>query len=149
MKKIVMLVVIVANVMVLQAQNKTANSLEYKTAVGLRLGAGGGLNLKTFLDKKNALEFLGFFDSDGVRIVGLYEIHGDLSTEGNLKWYLGAGGNIGLYKAATVFGVTGVVGIDYKFKELPLNVAIDWQPTIQTKNGFAGDWVTLAVRYTL
>ena len=80
------------------AQNKTANSLSYKTAAGIKIWDGAGLSLKTFLNEKNALEFVGFFNSAGVRVVGLFEIYGDLNTEGNLKWYLGPGAHVGFYK---------------------------------------------------
>lgn len=42
------------------AQNKTANSLEYKTAAGIKVWDGVGLSLKTFIQDKAALEFVGF-----------------------------------------------------------------------------------------
>jgi hypothetical protein len=135
------------------AQNKTINSLEYKTAVGVRLGVGGGLNLKTFISEKNALDFSFFLGNGASRLVGLYQVHGDLSTEGNFKWYLGGGPSIMFVKnqSKSVLGINGVVGLDYKIKSLPLNVALDWQPGFQigSSYGFVNDWVTLAVRYTL
>jgi hypothetical protein len=28
-------------------------------------------------------------------------------------------------------GIDGVVGLDYKFKKLPLNVSLDWQPSLE------------------
>jgi hypothetical protein len=152
MKKIILLSIFILSSILSFSQNKTANSLTYKTSVGLRLGAGGGLNLKTFIDEKKAVEFIGFFSSKVTRIVALYEIHGDLNTESNLKWYFGFGPNIGFYKnvSQAAIGITGAVGLDYKFKNLPLNLAIDWQPSFQSGgNGFLGDWITLGVRYTL
>lgn len=136
------------------AQNKTANSTTYKTAFGVKIWDGGGLSLKTFLDEKNALEFIGFFNSNGARVVGLYEIHGDLNTETNLKWYIGGGGHVGFYKvndvSKTVIGVDGVIGVDYKFKNLPLNLSLDWQPAFEFGSGFgfSGGWGGLGIRYT-
>ena len=134
------------------AQNKTANSIDYKTAVGVKLWDGGGLTLKTFIKEDRALEFIGFFNRYGTRITGLYEFHGDLNTEGNLKWYLGGGGHVGLYKLkTTIIGIDGVIGIDYKFNNMPLNLALDWQPSFEFNRNylFSGNWGGLAIRYTL
>ncbi len=132
------------------AQNRTANSLSYKTAAGVKIWNGGGLTLKTFLDEKNALEFIGFFYNKGTRISGLYEIHGDLNTESNLKWYIGPGAHVGLFKGNTYVGIDGIIGIDYKFKNLPLNLSIDWQPSFEFGSGagFGADYRGLGVRYT-
>lgn len=137
------------------AQNRTANSKTYKTAVGLKLFNGGGVSLKTFISEKEAIEFIGFFYYQGTRITGLYEFHGSLNTEGNLRWYLGLGGHASLYRNNNVngFGVDGVIGIDYKFPNKPFNIAIDWQPSVEFGNGinkgFNDNWGGLALRYTL
>lgn len=136
------------------AQNKTRNSTSYKTAAGVKIWNGGGLNLKTFVrQEKEAVEIIGFFGQGFARITGLYEFHGDLSTDGELKWYAGPGAHVNFYNApiGTIFGVDGVLGLDYKFKNLPLNLAVDWQPSFEFgKNvtGFSGNWGGLAVRYT-
>ncbi|MES2430736.1 MAG: hypothetical protein V4556_07340 [Bacteroidota bacterium] len=155
MKKISTLIVaLILVATVTNAQNKTANSLTYKTAAGVKIWDGAGISLKTFIDGKNALEFIGFFNGNGTRITGLYEIHGDLNTESNLKWYIGPGAHVGFYKFAgdtkAYVGIDGVLGIDYKFKNLPLNLSLDWQPSFEfgTGRGFAGDWGGLGVRYT-
>jgi hypothetical protein len=56
-----------------------------------------------------------------------------------LKWYIGPGAHVGLYKvlndAKTYFGVDGVVGLDYKFANLPLNLSLDWQPAFEFSGG--------------
>jgi hypothetical protein len=154
MKKLILGVGVLMAVLTVKAQNKTSNSLTYKTAAGIRIWDGAGLSLKTFFkdDGKSALEFFGFFNGDGIRITGLYEMHGDLSTEGNLKWYFGGGAHVGLYSKdiGTTIGIDGVIGIDYKFKELPLNLSLDWQPTFEfaSSRGFNGNWGALGVRYT-
>jgi hypothetical protein len=58
-----------------------------------------------------------------------------------------------LYKLAKGGGIDGVTGLDFKFNNLPLNIALDWQPSFEfgvgTLNGFQGNWGGLAVRYTL
>lgn len=135
------------------AQNKTAGSNDYKTAIGIKIWDGAGANLKTFISDKHALEFTGFFYRFGTRITGLYELHGELNTEGNLRWYVGAGAHVSLYKGYTAGGLDGVVGIDFKVPSAPLNFALDWQPALElgsgSRNGFYGNWGGLAIRYTL
>ncbi|MBK8711228.1 MAG: hypothetical protein IPL97_05010 [Niastella sp.] len=151
MKKIMGFAVAILLTTFATAQNKTANSLEYKTAAGIKVWDGVGLSLKTFIQDKAALEFVGFFNSAGARVTGLYEFHGDLNTEGNLKWYIGPGAHVGFYKGNnTLVGIDGVVGLDYKFNELPLNISLDWQPSFEFSKGygFAGGWGGLGIRYT-
>ncbi len=135
---------------VANAQNSTANSLKYKTAAGIKVWNGAGITLKTFIQEKAALEFIGFFNSDGTRISGLYEFHGDLNTESNLKWYIGPGAHVGLYDSHTYAGIDGVVGIDYKFRNLPLNLSLDWQPSVEfgSGSGFIGNSAGVGIRYT-
>ncbi|RXK60890.1 hypothetical protein ESA94_10560 [Lacibacter luteus] len=153
MKKLFLAILLSSAFYVAQAQNETANSPEYKTAIGAKLWTGGGVSIKTFIKDNNALEFIGFFDRYGTRITGLYEIHGNLSSEGALKWYVGPGAHVGLYKGITAVGIDGVVGIDYKFTNMPLNLALDWQPSFElgsgTRNGFNANWGGFAIRFTL
>lgn len=153
MKKGILFSLFVLGIQFAIAQNKTATGTDYKTAIGVKIWDGAGLSLKTFISEKTALEFVGFFNRNGTRITGLYEIHGLLNTEGNLRWYAGFGAHASLYKLAKGGGIDGVAGLDFKFNNLPLNIALDWQPSFEfgvgTLNGFQGNWGGLAVRYTL
>ena len=153
MKKILLLLFFVVSLNVVMSQNRTANSTEYKTAISVKVWNGAGISHKTFITEKNALEFIGYFDRYGTRISGLYEFHGNLSSEGALKWYIGPGVHVGLYKGITAVGIDGIVGIDYKFTNMPLNLALDWQPTVElgtgSRNGFIGNWGGFAIRFTL
>lgn len=153
MKKLILTLFLAITFLAVAAQNETANSPEYKTAIGIKLWSGGGVSVKTFIKDNNALEFIGYFDRYGTRITGLYEIHGNLSSDGALKWYVGPGAHVGLYKGVTAVGIDGVVGVDYKFTNMPLNLALDWQPSFElgsgTRNGFNGNWGGFAIRFTL
>jgi hypothetical protein len=153
MKKLILSVFLVTAFIAASAQNSTAEGPDYKTAIGAKLWTGGGISVKTFIKDNNALEFVGYFDRYGTRITGLYEIHGNLSSEGALKWYVGPGAHVGLYKGITAVGIDGVVGIDYKFTNMPLNLALDWQPSFElgsgTRNGFNANWGGFAIRFTL
>lgn len=153
MKKLILTLFLATFFLAASAQNSTAEGPDYKTAIGAKLWTGGGISVKTFIKDNNALEFIGYFDRFGTRITGLYEIHGNLSSEGALKWYVGPGAHVGLYKGITAVGIDGVVGIDYKFTNMPLNLALDWQPSFElgsgTRNGFNANWGGFAIRFTL
>ncbi|HEY8687835.1 MAG TPA: hypothetical protein VIM07_01270, partial [Chitinophagaceae bacterium] len=57
------------------------------------------------------------------------------------------------YGGATSIGVDGVLGLDYKIPSAPLNLSLDWQPSIEFgngfNNGFSGNWGGIAIRYVL
>ncbi|MEO5944408.1 MAG: hypothetical protein ABIP30_10240 [Ferruginibacter sp.] len=131
-------------------------SQDYKTAIGVKFYPGA-ISVKHFVSDKNALEGLGYFFNYGTRITGLYEIHGDINNAGGLKWYIGPGAHIGFYSnkygGATSAGVDGVLGLDYKFKDAPINLSLDWQPSFEFgnkyNNGFNANWGGLGIRYVL
>ena len=160
MKKLALLgfVVLFISVSGVNAQNRTTynSSSNYNTAVGIKFYPGA-ISVKHFINDNTALEGLGYFWSKGVRITGLYEIHGDINTVAGLKWYIGPGAHVGFYDAkyggATSVGVDGVLGLDYKIEAAPINLSVDWQPSFEFgskgENGFFGNWGGFSVRYTL
>ena len=129
---------------------------DYNTALGVKFYPTA-ISLKHFVSDKHALEGLGYFFNYGARITGLYEIHGNINNAGGLKWYIGPGAHIGFYNSkyggATSIGVDGVLGLDYKIKSAPINLSVDWQPSLEFgngfNNGFTGNWGGVAIRYTL
>lgn len=131
-------------------------SQDYKTAIGVKFYPGA-ISVKHFVSDKNAIEGLGYFFNYGTRITGLYEIHGDINNAGGLKWYIGPGAHLGFYSnkygGATSVGVDGVLGLDYKFRDAPINLSLDWQPSFEFgnkyNNGFNGNWGGLGIRYVL
>ena len=79
-----------------------------------------------------------------------------------LKWYVGPGAHIGIYNdqyrnrygdqytGGAFIGIDGVLGLDYKFDKAPINLSLDWQPSIEfgTTNGFQPGWGGFGIRYT-
>ena len=147
----------------------TAFSLQaqtYDKSVGLRAGWGVGATFKYFLNEGSAVEaivnlrsagYLGFASSRSIAISGLYQIHKPLEdvTEG-LQWYVGGGGLVGFSTSRALgtrsssasFGILGVIGLDYAFEDLPLNLSLDWMPgIIFNGGGFTGTTGGLAIRY--
>jgi hypothetical protein len=132
---------------------------DYKNAIGVRLGSYNGVNFKTFNTSTTAFDLnLSFRDHASrkdVRFTALYEIHDAIENAGGLKWYYGAGGSIGSWRYANsddefFFSVDGVLGLDYKFSQAPINLALDWRPRLviaPDTDVNAGD-VGLAIRFT-
>jgi hypothetical protein len=132
---------------------------EYRTAIGLKVWDGAGLSIKHFTNDKAALEGIAYIWEKGFRITGLYEFHGDIGGAPGLKWYVGPGAHIGFYDndndnnnegaEDTYFGIDGVLGLDFKFNKVPINISIDWQPVFEfgEGRGFYGNWGGLGIRY--
>jgi hypothetical protein len=123
----------------------------YKTAVGLKFYPTG-ITVKHFVKSNAALEGIAYFWNDGVRITGLYEYHGNINGAPGLKWYIGPGAHIGFWnehywdnrhwddddddRTNTYIGVDGVLGLDYKINKAPINLSLDWQPSISFGRGY-------------
>src|SRR5882757_6700066 len=136
----------------------------YKTALGVKVwGDGGGISLKSFVQPNRAFEGVAYFWNRGTRLTGLYEFHFDIDGAPGLKWYVGPGAHLGFYNnryydrnyydgngAGTFVGIDGVLGLDYKFADVPINLSLDWQPSFEfgANRGFMGNWGGLGIRYT-
>jgi len=128
--------------------------------IGLRGGIFNGLTFKHFIDKENALEGIVTSRWEGVGFTGLYEIHNTAFDTENLFWYYGGGAHISFWNGNnsdifdenryyTLIGLDGIIGIEYYFKEAPINVGIDWKPcfNIIGTMGFWPDGGAISVRY--
>ena len=139
MKKIISISLIVA----ILAFTNTVSAQAYKTGIGVRLSSAqamvnNSITLKHFLNERSAIEAL-FSFGDPLALGALYEIHKPFSTEG-LQWFYGGGGYVGFVKTFNPnknrnetdvnFGAQGVIGLDYKFANLPLNISMDWKPEL-------------------
>lgn len=139
MKKIVFALLIAAGISVLN----TASAQDYKTALGVRLSSSAAMvnnsvSFKQFITGKTAIEAL-FSFGDPLALGALLEFHKPLAASG-LSYFYGAGGYISFVKNTNVntgktasdpnFGAQGVVGLDYKFSNVPLNLSLDWKPEL-------------------
>jgi hypothetical protein len=153
-RKAIVVALILLVVICVRAQSRSANSSSYQTALGVKVWDGGGISLKHFISRNNALEGIGYFWNQGTRITGLYEIHGPIDGAAGLKWYLGPGVHVGFYNTkfgnGSFAGIDGVLGLDYKFGGAPINMSLDWQPSFEfgDNRGFVGSWGGLGIRYT-
>ena len=144
----------------LSYSQETSGGTEYQRALGIKISSGIAGTFKQFVSDKHALEFQGMFFREGVRFSGLYEFH-FYNIEGvpGLAWYAGPGAHLGFYiprykteyNTAVDVGIDGVIGLDYKIKNLPLNISIDWQPSysILGNAGLQPQFGGLSLRYVL
>jgi hypothetical protein len=162
MNKIILMVAIFIAATSVQSFSQLTGST-YKTALGLKFYPGAGITIKHFVKNNVAVEGIGYFWNDGMRITGLYEFHGDINGAPGLKWYAGPGAHIGFWNdrywrdrygrriGGAIIGIDGVLGFDYKFKGAPINLSIDWQPSFEFGDygaGFSSNWGGIAIRYT-
>ncbi len=159
MRKVLVLLAIVLALSI-QVTNAQSMGRTYKTALGVKFYPGS-ITIKHFLNEKNAIEGLAYFWDWGTRITGLYEIHGDINGAPGLKWYVGPGAHIGFWntkyknrygESGAYIGVDGVLGLDYKINNAPINLSLDWQPSFSFgdggRTGFESGWGGFAIRYT-
>jgi len=157
MKKLLSASLVVAAI--LFAQTSFA---QYKTALGVRLSSSqamvsNSISLKHFLSESTAVEAL-FSFGDPLALGAMLEVHNRLATEG-LNWFYGGGGYLGFVKVydpnrkvndtEVNFGAMGVLGLDYKFMNLPLNLSLDWKPELNIVNDitFEPSAIGLSVRF--
>lgn len=123
---------------------------DYNTGIGLRGGFGSGLTIKHFTGEKSAVELILASRWKGFEITGLYELHNRVFNTERLKWYIGFGGHIGFWNGDhvywgtpgtgyTVIGIDGILGLEYSFTVLPVNIGIDWKPAYNFV-GYSGFW---------
>lgn len=125
-----------------RAQESPGNS-GYKTSLGVRLSSSNAMvnnsvSIKHFINDKMAVEGL-FSFGDPLAFGALLELHKPLASEG-LSWFYGGGAYLGFVKKVNVntqktttdpnFGAMGVIGLDYKFSNIPLNLSLDWKPEL-------------------
>ena len=137
-------------------------SSSYKAAFGLKFIYGISLTGKLFLQEHAALEGILRYNGAGglgtnIAFSGLYEYYNDIASIEGVRWYLGGGGHVNYFSwdedygdPVTTFGVVGIIGLEYKFKDLPIAISADWQPGYILSNsiGFSAENGGIGVKYT-
>ena len=168
MKKLTLALALCGAALALSAQSS------FQNAVGLRLGYPVSASYKHFLDDANAIEayagfrgntFYNFFN-----IAGAYQRHYSFGIAdpdlAPLNWYWGAGASVYFFTydfggssfvdndfASTTFGLNGYIGLQYAFEGVPLELTLDWVPSIFVGNtffsAFGAGYGGLGARYIL
>ncbi|MFB2120277.1 hypothetical protein [Parapedobacter sp. 2B3] len=133
----------------------------YTRAIGGRFGVANGITYKHFLNESHAIDGIVNFQGNRsftiFKLLGLYEIHQPINfvdVEG-LRWYYGFGGGLGHYRykdtdsSGLAWSFDGVVGADYKIPEAPINLSLDWKPTMELtpESGVRFDGIGLSIRF--
>lgn len=157
MKKL--LFTIIAALVLFTYSTSDVKAQDYKNAIGGRFGSANGISFKTGLKKNTMLELIGNFRSNSnfnyFQVTGLYEVYNPINGAEGLNWFYGGGATIGSvkqkgYNGDLYLGANGVLGLDYKFKDAPINLSLDWIPTLQltpSTDFYSGD-VGLGIRFT-
>ncbi len=138
----------------------TGFAQNYNTGIGVRGGLYNGLTIKHFTSQNTAFEGLITSRWDGVELTGLYEIENNFPGMERLSSYIGFGGHVGFWNGDntnwgaagtqyTAVGLDGILGLEYSFMFLPLNISLDWKPELNLI-GYTGFWYdggALSVRY--
>lgn len=151
-------------------------SQPYKAAVGLRGAFSSGITGKFFFADQKAFEGIISSRYRGVALTGLLEFQKQTTTN-NLYWFFGFGAHVASYKSyyyygynkhrdfyyhngipyrdyysepVFVFGADAILGLEYKFQEIPLTLGADVKPYFNFING-GGDFFDfgLSARYVI
>jgi hypothetical protein len=122
MKKILVLILILALSSNLFSQGRNA--------IGVRISTDYGLTFKHRFKGSTTLEGLAHFGNNSITITGLYEKNRAISSTGNFHWFYGGGAYVGLGDASDA-GIAGIIGICYRFKDVPFDISVDWLPRLQ------------------
>ena len=131
----------------------------YDHAIGLKFPGGVSVTYKTFITDTRNIEAEFTAWHQGFRVAGLYEFNFySFDDIPELSWFVGPGAHIGFWKnqedknynSQADIGIDGIIGLDYKFKGVPINVSLDWQPAITVIGdaGFTPVFGGIALRYT-
>jgi hypothetical protein len=138
----------------------TLNAQDYKTSLGLRAGIPYGVTIKHFLSKTDAIEGILAGMWQGFVITGLYENEHWTGHYPGLNWYWGGGAHVGFWDAGnnpylketytgSVLGIDGILGLEYTFDEVPINLSLDLMPSFNLfgNPGWNGIYGALSIRY--
>ena len=135
--------------------HQRAQAQDYRLGLGIRLSnstptLNNSFSVKYFATDKTAVEgLLSFGNRFGLG--GLLEFYKPFAGAEGLSWFYGGGAYVGFEDHNTYLGPTGIIGLDYKFPTIPLNLSIDWKPELDILPdiNFVPDAFAVSVRFTL
>lgn len=144
---------------------------DYQTAIGVRVNPWTiGFTAKHFIKGPHAIEgivshYFGSGDRDvtNVTFTGLYEYTWNVFGKSEWNMYAGGGAHVGVwrdryydngnkrYHSEAVVGLDGIFGVEYTFKNIPLNLSGDIKPFVNFNGGhdfFGEQLLGVSARYT-
>lgn len=152
---------LIVTALVLIGSGFTAQSQEIsKNVLGLRLGDNNGfgteISYQRGLSDNNRIEAnLGWRNNHNVsalKLTGIYQWVWEIDN--NFNWYAGAGAGLGSWSNSDSNGsfvyISGNVGIEYNFEEVPIQLSLDYRPEFgghgYFNNNYGSD-IALGIRY--
>jgi len=140
-------------------------SQAYDQVIGIRGGFPNSISYKKTLKQGAVAEGIASFYQRGFLLTGLYNIQNPTTIEGEaFDWYYGGGAHVGFFNNrnvnflgevsgtnSVVVGVDGIIGLEYTFTDIPLNLSLDYKPAFNFigYTGFWFDHISLGVRYVI
>ncbi len=148
---------------------------DYNTALGVRVNPWlVGFTVKHFIKGPHAIEGIvhHYFGGDvrddagsNVTFTGLYEYTWNVFGKSEWNMYAGGGAHLGLWRdyywdnngyrrnngTTAVPGLDGIFGVEYTFKQIPLNLSADLKPFFNFTGGhdFIGEQIVgVSARFT-
>jgi len=140
------------------------SSQDFDSAIGLRVGYPLSVTYKKFISESGAIEayagYRGFLGVSSLSLNGAFQIHKDIDALEGLQYYFGGGASVVIWNVnygdgTTSLGLQGYIGASYTFSDIPLNLSVDWIPTLFINGltgygrGFSPGYGTIAARYVL
>jgi hypothetical protein len=122
----------------------------YMHSVGIRAGFSSGISYKGFrLHRMGAIEGSILYNRHGFNLSALYEQHWEPFRDEKMRLYLGGGAFGGDWDEEFSLGVLAVAGIEYTFRDQPINISLDWRPMLNVYRVFGTDFLDfgLCIRY--
>jgi len=138
-------------------------SQDYRYSAGLRGGYTSGITFQAYLDDQNAFQAMLSWRDGGMQFTALYEKYHPIFVDRSDHFFLyyGVGGHLGYTKgykryyydnsyytyyesiARPVFGVDGIVGVEFRLYTVPLSFGLDYKPFAE----FFGESVFRLIMY--
>jgi len=132
------------------------NQKWYNTAIGLRIEGGAGSagtlgpTFEKALSNTTSLEFMVLSNlSTGIEGVGMHKwIKTIPDVPAYIRWYFGAGVHVGTWGTNNfAAGPDGLLGIGISISDIPVNLCLDWHPSIDIGGGFNAAKFGFSIRY--
>mgnify|MGYP000571700278 FL=1 len=131
------------------AKHRTAGS----TGIGLGGGTtGGGISAKHFLSEGTAVQGvvgLAGFEGDGLQLNADYLMEQPVIASAepfDVAWNFGVGAGVALFPEHNLLGlgVSGIAGVEFAFVPIPLDLVLEYRPTLGVLPGVGLDLVNFS-----
>lgn len=141
MKKVIITIGVILLAFGLYAQkSRPSGSQPYSSAFNGRIELNSnttflGVTYKHYTDAFKSYEIMALTDFDnGIEFYGQYQYNGMIPDfPPKLRWFIGGGAHVGTWSGWNddlIIGLNGILGVEYTFDEIPLNLGLDWKPLL-------------------